>query len=78
MSRLGESRTRTHKLRVKEDIISRDIKGILSAQCVMGVRNQLLDEAVEAGTGTIMKTHFDGCMSRKVLEIYGPNTGRWD
>lgn len=64
---VGESRTREHWLKVREDKFNRNIRGNFFTQGLVRVQNELPEEVIEAGKITIFKRHLTGTWIAKLL-----------
>ena len=74
MPRVVESRTRGHRFTVRGERFNRNMRSNLLIQRVLCVRNELLEEVVEAGTFATFKKHLDRYIDRIDLGGYGPKT----
>eukprot|EP00061_Rhincodon_typus_P004333 g22323.t1 len=66
---VGESITTEHSFKVRRERYKRDLRGNFFMQRVVRVWNGLPEEAVEAGTMTTFKRHFDGSWTKEYEEV---------
>ena len=76
--RVGESKTREYRFKVRGERFKRDLRGNFFTQRVVRIWNELPGKVVEAGTIETFKKHLHKYMDGKELEGYGPNMGIWD
>lgn len=69
---MGPSKTRRHRFMMRGVIFKRDV---MSNLWVVGIWNEVPEDAVEAGTIIMPKRHLDRYMVRNSLGRYGANAG---
>ena len=75
--KVGESKTRGHRFKVRGERNRRVQRGNFFTQRVVSVWNQLPEVVVEVDTILSFKKHLDSYMSKMAIEGYGPNAGNW-
>ena len=76
--KVGESKTRGHRFKVRGERYKSVQRGSFFTQRVVSVWNKLPEVVVEAGTILSFKKHLDSYMVTMGVEGYGPNAGNWD
>ena len=76
--KVGESKTRGHRFKVRGERYKRVQRGNFFTQRVVSVWNKLPEVVVEAGTILNFKKRLDSYMGKMGIEGYGPNGGNWD
>ena len=75
--KVGESKTRGHRFKVRGERYKRVQRGNFFTQRVVSVWNKLPEAVVEAGTILSFKKHLDSYMGKMGIAGYGPNAGNW-
>ena len=76
--KVGESKTRGHRFKVRGERHKKVQRGNFFTQRVVNVWNKLPEVIVEASTILSFKKHLDSYMGKISIERYGPNVGNWD
>jgi len=76
--KVGESKTRGHRFKVRGERYRKVQRGTFVTQRVVSVGNELQEAVVEAGTILYFKKHLDSYMGKMSIEGYGPSAGNWD
>ena len=76
--KVGESKTRGHRFKVREERYKSVQRGYFFTQRVVSVWNKLPEVVVEAGAVLSFKKHLDSYMGKIGIEGSGPNAGNWD
>ena len=76
--KVGESKTRGHRFKVRGERYKRVQRDNFFTQRVMSVWNKLAEVVVEAGTILSFKKRLDNYMGEMGIDGYGPNAGNWD
>ena len=76
--KVGESKTRGHRFKVRGEGYKSVQRGNFFAQRVVSVWNKLPEVVVEAVTILSFKKHLDSYMGKMGIEGDEPNAGNWD
>ena len=76
--KVGESKTRAHRFKVRGERYKRVQRDNFFTQWVLSVWNELPEVVVEADTNLSFKKHLDSYMGKMAIEGYEPNAGNWD
>lgn len=77
LPRVGESRTRLNRFKMRGEIFNKKLRSTLFIQRVVDIWIEL-PEIVEAGAITTFKIHLDMYVNRKGLEGKMLNADKWD
>ena len=76
--KVGESKTRGHRFKVRRERSKSVQRGNFFTQRVASVWDKLPEVVVESGTILSFKKHLDSYMGTMGIEGYEPNAGNWD
>jgi len=76
--KVGKSKTRGHRFKVRGKRYKRVQRGNVFTQRVVSVWNELPKAVVEGGTILSFKKHLDSNMGKMGIAGYGASAGNWD
>ena len=76
--RVGKTRSRGHKLRLKGRSFKIEMRRNFSSQRMVNVWNSLPQKTVEARSFTVFNTKIDRFLINKGIRGYAENTGEWN
>jgi len=76
--RVGKTRSRGHKLRLKGRSFKTEMRRNFSSQRMVNVWNSLPQKTVEARSFTVFNTKIDRFLINKGIRGYAENTGEWN